>query len=196
MTYVRPQAVASSFRTCSPIRMRTCGECRLCCNVFPLPVLDKPAGVWCRHLGPAGCAVHDLGQPEVCSRYACYWLEHEDLPEESRPDRVGMVVTECGAVAVGGREIPVLVINLLEPDSDRVPAARAMIDGFLESGMAALLLHGPDMRIAYDRTRYVAIDPDDIEAAFRRERSRDAEELRRLGAVDETFREEDDIIAA
>ena len=159
----------------------------MCCNVFPLPALDKPAGQWCRHLGPAGCTVHDRGQPEVCSQYACYWLEHEGLPEEFRPDRIGMVVTESGTVIVGGHELPVLVINLLKPDSDRSPAARAMMEDFMRAGMAALLLSGPDMRIVYDRTRYPTIRPDDIEAAFRHERSRDAEELRRLGAVGESF---------
>ncbi len=168
--------------------MRRCGECRLCCSVFPLPALDKPAGRWCRLLGPAGCTVHDLGQPEVCSQYACYWLEHEGLPEESRPDRVGMVVTESGSATVGGREMPVLVINLAEPDSDRGPAAQAMIEDFLAAGMALLLLQGPDMRIVYDRTRYPHIEPDDIEEAYRYELSQDAEELRRLGAVGENFR--------
>lgn len=155
----------------------------MCCNVFPLPALDKPAGRWCHLLGPGGCTVHDLGQPEVCKQYACYWLEHESLPEESRPDRLGMVVTESGTVSVGGHELPILVINLVEPDSDRGLAAQAMMKDFLAAGMAALLLHGPDMRIVYDRTRYPTITPEDIEAAFRHERSKDAEELRRLGAV-------------
>ena len=163
--------------------MRKCGECRQCCNVFPLPAMDKPAGVWCRLLGPGGCTVHDVGLPEVCSRYACYWLEHEDLSEESRPDRVGMVVTESGLVPVGGQRVPVLVINLANPDSDRAPAAKAMLDDFLAAGMAALLLHGADARIVYDRARYPSISPDDIEAALRHERSLDVEELRRLGAV-------------
>lgn len=168
--------------------MRRCGECRLCCKVFPLPVLDKPAGEWCRHVCAAGCAVHGDGQPEVCREYACYWLEHESLPDASRPDRVGLVTTESGTVAVGGASIPVLVISAAEPDSDRGPAAKAMIDGFLAAGKALLLLHGPDMRILYDRTRYAGISPDDIEAAFKHERSLDAAELRRLGAVDGGFR--------
>ncbi len=159
----------------------------MCCNVFPLPALDKPAGRWCHLLGPGGCTVHDLGQPEVCSQYACYWLEHENLPEESRPDRLGMVVTESGTIPVGGYNVPVLVITLLSPDSDRGPASRALIEDFVAAGKAALLIHHADMRIVYDRTRYPAILPDDIEAAFRHERSRDAEELRRLGAVGESF---------
>ena len=156
--------------------------------MFPLPVLGKPAGQWCPLLGPGGCTVHDRGLPEVCGLYSCYWLDHESLPDESRPDRIGMVVTESGTVTLGGREIPVLVINLVKPDSDRGPAAQAMIKDFLAAGKAALLLHGPDMRIAYDQTRYPTITPDDIEAAFRYERSQDAEELRRLGAVEESFR--------
>jgi hypothetical protein len=168
--------------------MRRCGECTLCCNVFPLPALDKPAGRWCRLLGAGGCTVHENGLPEVCRQYACYWLEHEDLPEESRPDSIGLVVTESGTVTVRGHEVPVLVINLLKPDSDRGPAARAMLDGFLAAGQALLLLHGPDMRIAYDRNRYPSVSAGDIEKAFRLERSRDAEELLRLGAVDESFR--------
>lgn len=155
--------------------------------MFPLPALDKPAGVWCRLLGPGGCTVHEDGLPEVCARYACYWLEHEALSEECRPDRVGLVVTESGTVAVGGHEIPVLVINLAEPESDRGSAGRAMLDGFLAEGMALLLLHGPDLRVVYDRARYPAVRAEDIEAAFKRERSRDAEELRRLGAADEGY---------
>lgn len=160
----------------------------MCCSVFPLPVLDKPAGAWCRHAGPAGCGVHGEGQPEVCRQYACYWLEHEDQPEECRPDLVGLVATEGGAVTVGGRDLAVLVITLSEADSDRGPAARAMLDEFLGRGMALLLLHGPDMRIEFDRTRYAGIEPGDIEEAFRRERSKDVEELRRLGAVEEGTR--------
>lgn len=153
--------------------------------MFPIPALDKPAGAWCRLLGPGGCTVHEAGLPEVCARYACWWLEHESLPEEARPDRVGLVVTESGTVPVGGHRIPVLVINLANPESDRGPAAKAMLDDFLAAGMAALLLHGPDMRIVYDRARYPSIAPEDIEAAFKHERSRDAGELRRLGAVED-----------
>jgi hypothetical protein len=168
--------------------MRKCGECRLCCGVFPLPVLEKPAGVWCRLLGPGGCTVHEVGQPEVCKQYACYWLEHEELPDGARPDRLGLVTTEAGKVAVGPYRVPILVINLVEPDSDRGAAAQAMLQEFLAAGKAALLLHGSDMRIVYDRTRYPAIAAEDIEAAFRHERARDAEELRRLGAVEEGFR--------
>lgn len=167
--------------------MRTCGDCRLCCSVFPLPALGKPAGRWCALLGPGGCTVHGAGQPEVCRRYSCYWLDHEGLPEELRPDRIGLAATESGTVAAGGYRVPVLAASLAKPESELGPAARAAIEGFVADGMAVLLIHGPDMRVVYDRARYPAIGPEDIEAAFRHELGRDAEELRRLGAVEEGF---------
>ncbi len=167
--------------------MRTCGDCRQCCFVFPLPVLGKPAGRWCRLLGPGGCTVHDAGKPEVCRRYACYWLEHEELSEELRPDRVGLVVTESGTASVGGHTLPIAVINMAAADSDRGPAAQALLAELLAGGGAVFLLHGPDLRILYDRARYPGIGPDEIEEAFRHELSRDAEDLRRLGAVGTDF---------
>lgn len=168
--------------------MRICGPCRACCVVFPLPVLDKPAYEPCRHLCAGGCAIHRQGQPEVCREYTCCWLDHEELPEEYRPDRVGMVVTESGEITVGDRTLPVLVANLLSRDADQGAGARAMLDGFSAAGLVALVVDGPDLRIIYDQERFAGISPRDIEAEFQRARSKDAEELRRLGAVDPGFR--------
>ncbi len=168
--------------------MTRCGECRLCCKVFPLPILDKPENQWCRFLSPAGCAVHERGQPEVCRQYACYWLEHEELPDEHRPDRIGIVVTECGSVCVAGQVLPVFVLNQSEPGAWRSPSAQAIIGAMVARGWALLVIYGPDMHIAYDRSRYVSISEAQIEIAFRYERSQDAEELKCLGAVGEDYR--------
>jgi hypothetical protein len=167
--------------------MRTCGRCQLCCKIFPLPVLDKPADVCCKFASAAGCAVYREGQPEVCRQYACYWLEHEDLPDRLRPDRIGIVVTECGTITIGDDELPVLVLNQSTATAAQSPAAKAFIDGLTGRGMVAMLICGPDLDIVYDRVRYAAISPQDIEAAFRRQRSADAAELKRLGAVSDSW---------
>jgi hypothetical protein len=164
--------------------MRICGSCRACCIVFPLPVLEKPAHTPCRHLCAAGCGIHGREQPEVCREYTCRWLDHEELPEEYRPDRVGVVVTDSGEIRVKDRTLPVLVANLLARDGDRDAGARAMLADFSAAGMAVLVVDGPDLRIVYDRERHEGIGPEDIEEAFRLERAKDAAELRRLGAID------------
>jgi hypothetical protein len=160
----------------------------MCCKVFPLPILDKAENQWCKFLSPSGCVLHDHGQPEVCRQYACYWLEHEEMPEEHRPDRIGVVVTECGSVSVAGDVLPVFVLNQSEPGAFQAPQAQAWIAGMVARGWVLLLIDGPAMQIAYDRSRYASISESEIEVAFRYERSQDAEELRGLGAVREDFR--------
>ena len=72
---------------------RTCGDCRLCCKVFELPYLNKPAHTWCVHACSKGCAIYDRERHEVCKVYKCLWLSNESLPDEYRPDRCGVLVT-------------------------------------------------------------------------------------------------------
>jgi Fe-S-cluster containining protein len=167
---------------------RKCGECRMCCKVFPLPVLDKPGNQWCEFLSSSGCSIHDHGQPEVCRQYACFWLEHEEMPEEYRPDKIGIVVTECGWISVAGESLRAFVLNQSEPEACGGTKAWALIGSMVARGWVLLVVCGPEMHIAYDRTRYASISDAQIEVAFRYEQSQDAEELKRLGAVNEDYR--------
>lgn len=168
--------------------MRVCGTCRLCCKVFPLPVLDKPGDIWCVHACASGCAIHGADQPAVCREYDCYWREHEEMPEEFRPDRIGIVVTESGTVTVGGEELAVLLLNQSYREASGRRKARALIDQVVAQGHVVMILHGEQMQLVYDRKRYPSILPRDIEVAYRYALSQDAEELKRLGAVADDYR--------
>jgi hypothetical protein len=159
----------------------------MCCKVFPLPVLGKAENQWCRHLSARGCSIHGHGQPEVCRGYVCYWLDHAEVPDAYRPDRIGIVVTECGTIPIAGSVLPVFVLNQSEPGACQGQAAKTLIDDMLAKGCVLFVIYGPDAQIAYDRNRWTAISAKQIEAAFRHERFRDAEELKRLGAVDEDY---------
>lgn len=125
--------------------------------------------------------------PDVCREYACYWLEHEEMPDESRPDRIGIVVTESGTITVGDQSLGVLLLNQSHPGARNRRKAQSLIDQVVARGMVGLVLHGPDMQIVYDRTRYASISPRDIQVAFRHAQSQDAEELKRLGAVSDDY---------
>lgn len=84
--------------------MRTCGGCTLCCDgtltvkvnehkVFP----NNP----CPHLTDCGCGIYaDLSRPAICDTYKCAWLNHEDIPEWMRPDKVGFLISEKSNFAV------------------------------------------------------------------------------------------------
>jgi hypothetical protein len=72
--------------------LRRCGGCRECCRYFALG--GKAAGVWCKHVTPEGCAVHDApDRPDVCKTYLCLW-RMSNLPATFRPDRCKLIVTE------------------------------------------------------------------------------------------------------
>ena len=162
--------------------MRTCGPCQACCKIFPVPILGKAENESCRFLCSSGCAIHGDGQLEICREYACYWLDHEETPEECRPDRIGVVVTESGVIAVAGEVLSVFVLNQADPAAHQGPEAARLIDGMVAEGYVLFVIYGLEMKILYDRSRWAAITPDEIETAFRSERQRDAEELKTLGS--------------
>jgi Fe-S-cluster containining protein len=167
------------------ISMRPCGDCQLCCKLFPVPLLDKPAGSWCRYSCSGGCAIHG-SRPEICRQYDCYWREHDELREECRPDRIGVVVTESGNVSVGRHSIPVVTFQEDFARAANGPEAAAMLARFVQQGFAVLVIHGPDARTVFDRDRYPNVSAEEIEAALLHEFSQEADELRRLGAVDDS----------
>ena len=71
---------------------KACGECSLCCKILRINVLEKPAGVWCRHFAKGhGCSVHSTS-PSECQRFQCYWSIAETLGDEWRPDRSKLVI--------------------------------------------------------------------------------------------------------
>jgi hypothetical protein len=65
---------------------RSCGSCTLCCKLFPVPVLEKPAGRWCRHIAQGrGCGIHET-RPPVCRAFWCQWIENDALGPEWKPE--------------------------------------------------------------------------------------------------------------
>jgi hypothetical protein len=74
--------------------MRTCGGCTLCCKLPRIAEVEKPRDVWCRHCDIGrGCKIYAT-RPKVCRDFECWWLTHEEMPEDLRPDRVGCYAVE------------------------------------------------------------------------------------------------------
>jgi hypothetical protein len=167
--------------------MRKCGECRLCCKVFPLPVLGKPPDQWCKQASPSGCSIYGHGQPAVCREYACYWLVHEEVHEEFRPDRIGIVVTQWRPILVRNERLPVLLVYQSHAGACRRRKAEAWIDRMTAEGAVVIIVDGAELQVAYDRTRYPFQSARDIEVAYLHDQSLYAEELKRLGAVPEDY---------
>jgi hypothetical protein len=90
-----PRAFASNPRP-EDVGVRTepkpCGECSLCCKIPEIAAVDKPAGVWCRHvIKGKGCGIYGE-RPEACRHYQCTWTWADPLDERWRPDRAGFLL--------------------------------------------------------------------------------------------------------
>lgn len=76
-----------------PAPGRDCGTCTLCCKVFDVPALSKPAGQWCGHCRPGrGCGIHET-RPDHCRSFHCLWMTEGWLGPEWKPERAKMVLT-------------------------------------------------------------------------------------------------------
>jgi hypothetical protein len=72
---------------------RSCGSCTLCCKLFPVPELEKPAGRWCQNIAQGrGCGIHQT-RPPVCRAFWCQWIENTDLGPEWKPEVSKLVLS-------------------------------------------------------------------------------------------------------
>jgi hypothetical protein len=65
---------------------RSCGTCSLCCKVYSIRELGKPAGRWCVHrVHGKGCGIHP-DRPRSCRDFFCSWLVDPNLGPEWKPE--------------------------------------------------------------------------------------------------------------
>jgi hypothetical protein len=71
---------------------RACGECVACCEALRIdsPALRKPTGVRCTHCTGAGCGIY-ADRPQVCRDWLCTWMRSPEIPDDFRPDRLGVM---------------------------------------------------------------------------------------------------------
>ena len=110
---------------------RTCGTCKLCCVVFHVPALPKPAGILCHHhTGTAGCGIYPT-RPEGCRLFYCHWLNEPSLDAEWKPEISGFVLSvDPNTGNLEARTAPGF------PDAWRQPAYEQQFRRWAEHGMA------------------------------------------------------------
>jgi hypothetical protein len=82
---------------------RTCGTCTLCCKVYPVAELNKPAGTWCIHLAPGKGCTYREHRPHICHQFFCGWRQDPNLGPEWKPEKSRFVLSvarEYSAVVV------------------------------------------------------------------------------------------------
>jgi hypothetical protein len=144
-----------------PATTRTCGACTLCCNLLPVPVLDKPRNEWCRHRVPGACSIY-AERPFACREWSCLWLVNETIPAALRPDKSHVVFdiepdAVRGLYADGERKVYQVAQAWVDPrfpKAYRLPGPRAVMLALAEQynvatlcriGTAAVLVAPPPL---------------------------------------------------
>jgi len=76
---------------------RVCGDCQLCCEIFGMTELDKGPLTKCKYQSDAGCTIHSTRPPE-CRIYQCLWKSDESIPDDQRPDKIGVVIDQRNTI--------------------------------------------------------------------------------------------------
>jgi hypothetical protein len=66
----------------------------MCCKVFDIDELAKPANQWCSHFAKGVGCVSYSSRPGSCREFRCHWLMDLNLGEEWKPNVAKFVLTE------------------------------------------------------------------------------------------------------
>jgi hypothetical protein len=116
---------------------RECGACTACCKIprIDVPALLKPAGVMCPNCSGSNCSIYEA-RPEPCRTFFCLWRKVATMPEELRPDRIGVMFTiEVVAQPQNPFEREFVIGRAIDSLADfESPGARRAIQTFIERG--------------------------------------------------------------
>lgn len=120
---------------------RECGTCSACCKEISIAGggIDKPAGVPCRHLAAGkGCSIYSA-RPNLCRVFNCLWRSFDNVDEEWRPDRSGILM-RLSNLPAHGASVAVELILFGPPEVLVSERFASLVGGFVESGTTVHLL--------------------------------------------------------
>ena len=116
---------------------RECGDCTACCKISAInaPTLTKPAGVMCPHSTGSNCSIY-ADRPEPCRTFFCLWRRVGAMPDELRPDRIGVMFTiETIAQPSNPFERQFVIGRAVNSLADfETPGAKAALQTFITRG--------------------------------------------------------------
>lgn len=63
----------------------------MCCKVYRIEDLNKPAGKWCAHCAiGSGCKIYDT-RPQQCRAFDCVWIQDPSMPDSWKPEHSKIV---------------------------------------------------------------------------------------------------------
>ena len=106
-----------------------CKGCTLCCDLFPVKELDKPANVKCKYCDK-GCIIHET-RPNVWRGFECAYYQLDKVSEDLRPNNCKVIFEKLHDT---------LFLGTLHPDFELGGVARNQIASFNKQGISTLIV--------------------------------------------------------
>jgi len=106
-----------------------CGDCTLCCVVFPVKELKKTFNTPCSLLCSTGCSIYN-NRPKECSDYYCAWVQEDNVTVELRPDKCGIMFTKLDER---------IMFGLIDPNNTPSEMGIMQIHAFVDQGYSVVM---------------------------------------------------------
>ena len=106
-----------------------CGECTLCCTLFPVKEINKPENVPCEHLCSIGCGIYNK-KPKACTLYDCAWVQEINCMVELRPDNCGIMFSKLDEE---------IMFGLIDPRNTPTELGKRQIHEFVNQGYSVVM---------------------------------------------------------
>jgi len=111
-----------------------CGECTLCCELFPVPAVNKKANELCKYcVLKKGCSIYNH-RPKGCLGFDCAWLQMKkkglNPSVELRPDKCKVIFEKINDKLFFGTQ---------DTRYDLTDAAKGQINSFVKQGFSVIL---------------------------------------------------------
>jgi len=123
---------------------RTCGDCSLCCLLFHVPELEKPADQWCSHCRPGhgGCSIYEQRAP-VCRGFRCLWLDPTGPLSDAWFPKTSGIIAYLEPDADTGEMVLHLLVDPQTPDRWNEEPFASFIGEVWQSEMRVVVKSGP-----------------------------------------------------
>jgi hypothetical protein len=122
---------------------RDCGSCVACCKSLHIdkPELQKAAGVLCPHNTGSACGIYAT-RPTICRTWYCLWRRIGELPNFTRPDKIGVMlsVDQHEPPCAPFEKFYIIARPINGLDDFENPQARAAIQMFIDEGSVPVWL--------------------------------------------------------
>lgn len=120
-----------------------CDGCTLCCTLFPVKWLNKPALKKCMYIRDNGCSIH-RDKPNECSDFNCAYAMNKKVDRKFRPDQCGIVFEKL---------TDDIFFGTIDPEREIMDTAKRQISSFLQQGFSVVLAH-----VRESRNRFIIND--------------------------------------